>query len=426
MSGTAQTERRSADLPSLQEPPAHDEPPGDRAGGAPAAPLAEQNELTPTIPATERQDDNKDESPVSAGEPGPARTGWLRGALFAALPIALAAGGYWYVTGGRVMSTEDAYVSADQVGVSTDVSGVVAGIDVAENQRVEVGQTLFRLDPRQAQIAVDNAKANLAQTALSIESMKFDYQRMLSDVAAQQAQVDLGQATYDRNAELANSGAVAKSTYDQARFTLQAGKSKLESLRQQAQAQLARLNGDPDQPTERHPQYLQAKAQVDEAQRQLDHTIVQAPFAGVATQVSSIAVGKYLPASTTAFYLVDTDHAWVDAQPKETELTYVRSGQPVIVTVDTYPSAEWRGSVDSVGPAAAQQFSLLPAQNSSGNWVKVVQRIPMRVRVDTSDSALPPLRSGMSVIVNVDTGRPRGLPQFLTDMLSRLGWRSET
>ena len=426
MSGTARIGSLSADLPSLQEPPADDERPGGRNGGASVAPLAEKDELTPTIPAIQSQDDIEKKSSVSAGEPRPARSGRLRGALFAALPIALAAGGYWYVAGGQVMSTEDAYVSADQVGVSTDVSGVVKRIHVVENQRVDAGQMLFRLDPLQAQIALDNARANLAQTALLIESMKLDYQRMLSDVAAQQAQVDLDQATYDRNAALANSGAVAKSAYDQARFTLQAGKSKLESLRQQAQVQLARLNGDLDQPTELHPQYLQAKAQVDEAQRQLDHTIVQAPFAGVVTQVSSIAVGKYLPASTTAFYLVGADHAWVDAQPKETELTYVRPGQPVTVTVNTYPGAEWRGSVDSVSPAAAQQFSLLPAQNSSGNWVKVVQRIPMRVRVDASDSALPPLRSGMSVIVNVDTGRPCGLPQFLTDMLSRLGWRSET
>ena len=120
------------------------------------------------------------------------------------------------------------------------------------------------------------------------------------------------------------------------------------------------------------------------------------------------------PASTTAFYLVDTDHVWVDANPKETELTYVRPGQPVTVTVDTYPDAEWHGIVESISPAAAQEFSLLPAQNTSGNWVKVVQRIPMRVRVDTNDKNLPPLRAGMSVEVDVDTGHARGLPHFLT------------
>jgi membrane fusion protein (multidrug efflux system) len=134
----------------------------------------------------------------------------------------------------------------------------------------------------------------------------------------------------------------------------------------------------------------------------------------MATGVPSIAPGKYLQASMTAFYLVSTDHVWVDANPKETELTYVQRGQPVTVTVDTYPDLEWRGTVESISPAAAQEFALLPAQNTSGNWVKVVQRIPMRVRVDTSDNSRPPLRAGMSVEVDVDTGHARGLPHFLT------------
>ena len=143
-------------------------------------------------------------------------------------------------------------------------------------------------------------------------------------------------------------------------------------------------------------------------------TIVKAPFSGIVTDVPSIAPGKYLAASTTAFYLVDTDHLWVEAQPKETELTYVRPGQPVTVTVDTYPNREWHGTVESVSPAASQEFSLLPAQNASGNWVKVVQRVPMRVHVDTSDKNLPPLAAGMSVEIEVDTGHARGFPHFLT------------
>ena len=233
---------------------------------------------------------------------------------------------------------------------------------------------------------------------------------MLSDAAAQQGQVALDHATYDRNAALLPSGTVAKATYDQARYTLETDDNKLESLRRQAAVQLARLADNPDIPVTEHPQYLQAKAQVDEAQRQLDHTVVRAPFAGIVANVPSIRPGKYLAASTTAFYLVDTDHVWVDATPKETELTYVQPGQRVTITVDTYPDAEWHGTVESVSPAAAQQFSLLPAQNTSGNWVKVVQRVPMRVRVDTTDKSLPPLRAGLSVEVEVDTGHARGLP----------------
>jgi membrane fusion protein, multidrug efflux system len=343
----------------------------------------------------------------------------IRWGLFALLPLVLIVGCYWYVTGGQVMSTDDAYVNADKVGISTDVSGIVQEVNVTENEHVVAGQVLYRLDPRQFQIALDNAKANLAQTALSIEAMKQDYKRMVSDSAAQEAQVELDQVNYDRNVMLLKSATVPQSVYDQAHYTLDNDKSKLAALREQAQMQLAKLGGNPDIVVSEHPQYLQAQAQVDEAQRQLDHTVVTAPFSGTVTNVPAIAPGRYLAASTTAFFLVDTDHIWVDATPKETELTYVRPGQPVTVTVDTYPDHEWHGVVESVSPAAAQEFSLLPAQNTSGNWVKVVQRVPMRVRLDVSDKNLPPLRAGMSVEVNVDTGHARGFPHFLTALFGR-------
>lgn len=343
----------------------------------------------------------------------------VRWALFALLPLALLVGGYWYVSGGQIMSTDDAYVDADKVGVSTDVSGIVQQVDVTDNQHVAAGDVLYRLDPRQFQIALDNAKANLAQTALTIDAMKQDYKHMLSDAAAGQAQVDLDQINFNRQDALLKSATTSQSLYDQAKYTLQNDKNKLESLQQQAQTQLARLGGDADLPTAQHPQYRQAEAQVDEAQRQLDHTVVKAPFAGTVTGVPSIAPGKYLAASTTAFYLVDTDHVWVAANPKETELTYVRPGQPATISVDTYPNAQWHGTVESVSPAAAQEFSLLPAQNTSGNWVKVVQRVPMRIRVEQGDANLPPLRAGMSVEADVDTGHARGLPHFLTALFGR-------
>ena len=337
------------------------------------------------------------------------RTRW---GLFAALPLALLVACYWYVTGGQIMSTDDAYVEAEKVGLSTDVSGIVKDVAVKENERVAAGQVLYRLDPRQFQIALDNAKANLEQTAFAIEAMKQDYKRMLSDIAAQQSVVDFDQTTYNSDEMLFRTHTVSEAVFDQVTATLGNDKNKLQSLREQAQMQLAKLGGNPDIDVTQHPQYLQAKAQVDEAQRQLNDTIVTAPFAGVVTGVPSIAPGKYLAASATAFFLVDTDHVWIDAQPKETELTYVRPGQTVTVTVDTYPDHVWHGTVESVSPAAAQEFSLLPAQNTSGNWVKVVQRVPMRVRVDTSDQTLPPLAAGMSVEVDVDTGHARGFPHL--------------
>ena len=384
--------------------------PRDEAPETPRPPIA------PVVPTDKR---SKERTAAADQVRQLRRRDRIRWVLFALLPLALIIGGYWYVTGGQVMSTDDAYVNAQKVGISTDVSGIVQDVAVKENDHVAAGQVLYRLDPRQFQIALDNAKANLAQIALMIESMKQDYKRMISDAAAQQAQVALDQTNYDRAAMLLKSGTATQAVYDQASYTLQNDKSKLAALREQSQVQLAKLGGDPDIVVTQHPQYLQAKAQVDEAQRQLDHTVITAPFAGVVTDVPSIAPGKYLAASTTAFFLVDTEHVWVDATPKETELTYVRPGQPVTVTVDTYPDLEWHGVVESVSPAAAQEFALLPAQNTSGNWVKVVQRVPMRVRIDTGDKNLPPLRAGLSVIVDVDTGHARGFPHFLTGWFGR-------
>jgi membrane fusion protein (multidrug efflux system) len=338
----------------------------------------------------------------------------VRAALFLLLPLALIAGGYWYVSGGSVTSTDDAYVEADKVGVSTDVSGIVKEVDVTENQHVETGQVLYRLDDLPFRLALQRAQAQVGMVGDALNALKANYRDMQAQIKQGQNDVDYFGTEFNREQELLNAHVASQQTFDTARRNLQNAQQKLASLNQQLAAIAANLNGDPDGPVEQNPRYLDALAQRDEAARQLDHTIVKAPFAGVVTDVPSIAPGKYLQASTTAFYLVATDHVWVDSNPKETELTYVRPGQPAAVTVDTYPDAQWGGIVETISPAAAQEFSLLPAQNTSGNWVKVVQRIPMRVRVDTSDKNLPPLRAGMSVEVDVDTGHARGLPHFLT------------
>jgi membrane fusion protein (multidrug efflux system) len=231
--------------------------------------------------------------------------------------------------------------------------------------------------------------------------------------------IDYFEVESRRQEDLLREHVASESTFDSARRNLQNAQQKLASVTQQLAAIAANLDGDPDGPVESNPRYLEALAQRDEAARQFAHTVVLAPFSGIVTGVPSIAPGKYLAASTSAFYLVATDHVWVDANPKETELTFVRSAQSATVTVDTYPNVQWKAAVQSISPAAAQEFSLLPAQNTSGNWVKIVQRIPMRVRVDTSDRTLPPLRAGMSVEVSVETGHARGLPHFLSAMFHR-------
>jgi membrane fusion protein (multidrug efflux system) len=379
---------------------------------------AERIASQPLLRETARElSQSPEQKPAAPGRDAPQQPSprqRVRLGLFLMLPLALMGGGAWYVVGGRVMYTDDAYVNADKVGISTDVAGTVVQVDVHDNQEVAAGQVLYRLDALQFVIALGDAKANRAQVALTLESMKRDYRRMLTDAATEQSQVALDRTRYERATRLLTSGVESRAGYDQAQYTLQADQSKLEALREEARVQLARLGGNPDAPTTQLPQYQQADAQVAEAERELLHTVVTAPFAGIVTNVPAIARGKFLPASTTAFYLVDTHHVWIDATPKETQLTYVRPGQLASVRVDTYPGVRWYGTVESLSPAAAQEFSLLPAQNTSGNWVKVVQRVQMRVRVDTSDPRMPPLRAGMSTEVYVDTGRPRGLPHFLT------------
>ena len=353
--------------------------------------------------------------------PGPDTVGapkkpLLRPLMFALLPLALIIGAYWYITGGQVVSMDDAYVEADKVGVSTDVPGIVAEVGVTENQHVQAGQILYRLDDLQLRLALARAEAQIGTIRDALNALKANYRDMQSQI--EQAQNDIGyfDTEFRRQQGLLAAHVASQSTFDTARRSLQNAQQKLASLTQQLGAIAANLDDDPTGAVEKKPRYLDAVAQRDEAARQLAHTVVKAPFAGIVTNVPSIAPGKYLQASVTAFYLVAVDHVWVVANPKETELTYVRTGQSASVTVDTYPDTQWSGSVESISPAAAQEFSLLPAQNTSGNWVKVVQRIPVRVRIDTNDKSLPPLRPGMSVEVDVDTGRSRGLPHFLTAM----------
>jgi membrane fusion protein (multidrug efflux system) len=324
--------------------------------------------------------------------------------------IAVVAGGalgFW-LNGGRYAYTDDAYVQAAVLSVSTDVSGLIAEIDVHEGERVAKGQVLFRIDPRQFDIALAGAKANLAETALTMEAMKRDYRRMLHDIDAKAAQVADDQANLGRYANLVKAGGVTRAEYDDARFKLASDQQALESLRAQAEAELARLSGKPDIDVTKTPQYLEAAAKVAEAERELEHSTVRAPFSGIVTEVDHLQPGQYLAASTGAFGLVSDEHLWVEAQPKEIELTWVKPGDPVDVTVDTYPDQIWHGVVESIAPSSGSQFSILPAQNSSGNWVKVVQRIPVRIRVDRRPDD-PPLRTGMSVETEIDTGHHRTL-----------------
>jgi membrane fusion protein (multidrug efflux system) len=332
--------------------------------------------------------------------------------------IAAVAGGalgFW-LTGGRYAYTDDAYVRAALVPVTTDVSGLVGDVLVHEGEHVKKGQVLFRLDPRQFEIAVAKAKAQLAETALEMEALKRTYRQMQHQIEAKAAEVENDQVNFNRYANLVKTGGVTRSQYDDARFKLIGDQQALESLKAEAESVLAKLGGNPDIDVTQTPQYLEAAAVLAEAERELDHSVVRAPFDGIVTRVDRLQPGQYLSASQGAFGLVSDEDVWVEAQPKETEITWVKPGDPVEVTVDTYPGRVWHGVVESIAPSNDSQFSLLPAQNSSGNWVKVVQRIPIRIRIERKPDD-PPLRAGMSVETNIDTGHRR----HLRDLLGMVG-----
>src|ERR1700716_160596 len=356
---------------------------------------------------------------VAASTPAPKKS-TRRTLMFALLPVALIVGGYFYLTGGAMMSTDNAYVQADMVGLSTDVAGIVTQVLVQDNQKVAKGDILFKLDSLQFQLALDRAEAQIGNTGNDLVALQASYRNMQAQVEQAQKDVDFNMVNFQRQEQLIANNFTPKATFDAARNTLQGSQQKLASLNAQLAGIAANLNGNPDAPIEDHPRYKDALAARDEAARQLAHTIVRAPFAGIVTNVPSLQPGQYLAAAATAFNIVSTDHVWVQASPKETELTYVKPGQKVTVEVDSFPGQRWAGTVDSISPASASSFSLLPAENTSGNWVKVVQRTPMRVSV-TNAAGKPQLRAGMSVELSVETAHERGFPGFLTGWFELAG-----
>jgi membrane fusion protein (multidrug efflux system) len=323
--------------------------------------------------------------------------------------------GMW-LTGGRYVSTDDAYVHAQKLAVSTDVSGLVKEVLVKEGDHVKKGQVLFRLDPVPFEIAVQTAKASLAQTSLDVDSMRADYRRMLQQAAAQSALARVNAVTAGRLGALVKQNAISKTQYDQAVANYQNSQSTLSALNDAAKVQLAKLGGNPDAPASTMPNYMRAKAALSEAQRQLDHATVRAPFDGIVSEVDSLQPGTLVISAMSAFSttsavgLVSDSNIWIDAAMKETDLTDVRHGNPVEVTIDTYPGCTWTGQVDSIAAASDSAFSPLPMENTSGNWVKVVQRIPTKIKLDKHPKGSKcdrPLRAGMSTIVSIDTGHRR-------------------
>lgn len=373
-----------------------------------------QAELSPITPAYSEPAQTSAASQIAEDSTPPLARRKVRFGLFLLLPVVLAGSAWLYVTGGRVISTDNAYIQADRVGVSTDVAGIVESVEVTDNQVVTKGQVLFRLRPEPFEIALQSARAQLADVRNQIMNLKASYAQAQAEIVQAQAEIPYYQKNLARLEQLVSVSAVSKTIYDDARHNLETTQQKVAVTKAQAQTILAQLGGRIDLPLESQPSYLQAQARIDEAARNLKSATVVAPFDGIVTNVDSLAPGAYLQPPQSGFSLVASNRLWVAASPKETELTHMQQGQPVVITVDSYPGVTWHGRVESISPASGSSFALLPAQNTTGNWVKVVQRIPVRIQIDDL-AGKPPLRHGMSVEAEIDTGQSRGMPQFFAN-----------
>jgi membrane fusion protein (multidrug efflux system) len=333
----------------------------------------------------------------------------LRLILLVALPlIAAAVGGYIYLTSGRYITTDNAYVGSQKVLITPDISGKVERVAVREGQHVKIGDELFVIDPQPFQIVLDQAKAKVETTKTDFANLKSGLDSLNKLVALGGKNVELKQRDVDRKTALAKTNAGSQADLDTSVGALLTAKLQEQFAIQQRDNSLNQLLNDPNLPIEQFPAYKQATAAVEQAQRDLDHTVVRAPIDGMATQVDNIQLGRFVPASTPVFSVIDDSAPWVDANPKETDITSLKVGQPANVWIDTFPDVTFTGKVESVSPGTGAQFAILPPQNASGNWVKVVQRVPLRVRLDKTP-ALSGLRAGMSAYVEIDTGKRPGL-----------------
>ncbi len=344
----------------------------------------------------------------------PARNGRkrLRMILLVAIPlIALLGGGAFYLMGGRYISTDNAYVGSQKVLITPDVPGKIVHVAIREGQRVKPGEELFTLDPEPYRIALAQAQAKLVAARSIYEKLKTTLGSVTKLAELAEKNVALKKADVERKQALLKSHATSQADVDNAASAYVISQLQAQFSKQQRDTTLSQLLGDPDLPLAQFPEYAQAKAALDDAKRNLDHTVVRAPISGTATQVDNIELGRFIPAGTPVLSVIDDQNPWVDANPKETDITYLRIGQPATLEVDSFPDHVFKGHVVSVSPGTGAQFSILPPQNATGNWVKVVQRVPVRIAFD-KDEDTRLLRAGMSVNVDIDTGHSR-LPSFL-------------
>ena len=379
-------------------------------------------------------DANRPSSSAAANPPTPAaaaaappaappRRRIVRGVLLVLGPlVVIVVGAYLYFTSGRFVETDNAYVKADVAIVSAQIAGPIATVTVRENQRVQQGDVLFTIDDRAFKVSLDRAMAQLGAINDLVESFRASYQQTTAQLALARTNALYEQHEYERLSSLAARKLSSEVDVDQARHKRDVANQEIAVTERALDQIRARLGGDLDRPVTEQAAYLAAKATLDAAMLDIEHTVVRAPFAGIASQVPT--VGQYVAPGAPIMSVVAASNMWIEANYKETDLTHVAVGQGVELTLDTYPDRIWHGTVESISQATGAEFSVLPAQNATGNWVKVTQRIPVRIAIQVSRDD-PELRVGMSVIVSIDTGYERPAPSFVRALLpNRPGFAS--
>jgi membrane fusion protein, multidrug efflux system len=337
----------------------------------------------------------------------------LRLTLLVLIPAMVAIVGLsFYLLTGRYVSTDNAYIGAQKVLITPEVSGKVVSITVVEGQLLKPGDELLAVDPVPYRLAEQEAEAKLVRVQSDFAMLKANLASVTTQDALSRQGLAAAQADFDRKTQLLNNRISTPSDVDKSKVALVAAKTQLELLQQQERMLHIQLLGNPNLAIEKYPQFVEASVALDRAKRDLANTVMRAPIAGVATQVANIQMGRFLTAGTAVFSIISSDNVWIDANPKETDLAYVRTGQPVSITVDTFPDKQWIGMVGAISPGTGAQFAILPPQNAAGNWIKIVQRVPLRIEFAPAQD-LRRLRSGMSATVEIDTGRRGRLARLL-------------
>ncbi len=340
----------------------------------------------------------------------------LRLLLLVVIPVvSLFAVGVYYLHGGRYAETENAYVQSTMTPIAPEISGTVTDVVVAENQAVKAGDVVFKLDDAAYKVAVDRDVAKLAQVKIDFNNLKASYQEKLTEIDQAKTKAEYADKTLARQTDLSQKNVAAVSTLDDATQASLLAKQTIEQTQRQLDGIVQQLGGDLNAPLEQYPAYLSAQADLAQAQLDLDHTQIRAPADGFVAKLPSrgqyVIGGPAAVAATPAYAFIAANGLRVDANFTETEVTYVKPGQDVDVTIDTYPGITWKGVVDSLSPATGSAFSVIPAENATGNWVKIGQRVPVRIKLQVPPDS-PQLRIGMSAYVSIDTGHQRSFMGF--------------